>query len=340
MRRRPIAVHSALPLLVALLSTACGEADLPSAPEQTPLPPAADTPASADTLTQDDAVTYAGIPFGSQGLFAGVTDFEWGPAPFTMSLDNTFAASIVKRIDAARQRRIRLVLSMTGGLVSEYSTGGKFDLGKWKARMNTFNTATIKKAVADAVADGTVVGNKLIDEPESSKWGGVPTKAMVDQMAAHVKSMFPTLPVGVVLGAPGFRWRTSERYKVVDWAMVQYRWSYNQGGITAWRDAVVSWARAEGVTPAFSLNVMDGGIKDTQGTWDCAGTGGKGLTAPNCRMTADQVRSWGQAIGPSGCARLLWKYDDAFMAKSTNQTAFRDVASLLNSKSGRSCRRP
>src|SRR5688572_24906715 len=99
MRPRPIAVHPAFPLLVALFITSCDEANVPSAPEQAPPPVAADTLASADSPTEDDAVTYAGIPFGSQGLFAGVTDFEWGPAPFTMSLDNTFAASIVKRIE-------------------------------------------------------------------------------------------------------------------------------------------------------------------------------------------------------------------------------------------------
>jgi hypothetical protein len=36
----------------------------------------------------------------------------------------------------------------------------------------------------------------------------------------------------------------------------------------------------------------------------------------------------------------MWRYDDAFMSKSTNQSAFRDVASLLNSKPRRSCKRP
>ena len=34
------------------------------------------------------------------------------------------------------------------------------------------------------------------------------------------------------------------------------------------------------------------------------------------------------------------RYDDAFMAKSANQSAFRDVASLLGTKPRRSCKRP
>jgi hypothetical protein len=57
-------------------------------------------------------------------------------------------------------------------------------------------------------------------------------------------------------------------------------------------------------------------------------------------MTADQVQSYGRAIGTYGCALLMWRYDDAFMSKSANVTAFKSVASLLNSKPRRSCRRP
>jgi hypothetical protein len=94
------------------------------------------------------------------------------------------------------------------------------------------------------------------------------------------------------------------------------------------------------VTPAFGLNIMDGGINDRTGAWDCVGTGGKGTIAGRCRMTADQVSTWGKAIGPYGCAMTMWRYDDVFMSKSANVSAFRAVASLLNSKPRRSCKRP
>ncbi|MGH7515311.1 MAG: hypothetical protein ACREOQ_20605 [Gemmatimonadales bacterium] len=346
MRRMLIALRAGLPLIAALAAASCDKTNPPSSPDETaPVASGADSTAPADTLAMADtlaagAVSYSGIPFGPYGLYSTVTGFEWGPAPFTSSLDNTFAGSIIQRINAARQQHHRLVLAMTGGRSSEYTTNGKFDLGKWKARMNTFNNSTIKKAVADGVADGTIVGNKLIDEPETPKWGGVLTKPMIDGMATYVKNMFPTLPVGVGMGAPGYRWRANERFRVVDWVLSQYQWSFNGGGITAWRDIFLSWARAEGVTPVFSLNILDGGINDNVGTWDCAGTGGKGTIAHRCRMTADQVRTWGRAIGPSGCAMMMWRYDAAFMSKSANQSALRDVASLLNSQPRRSCRRP
>ena len=161
---------------------------------------------------------------------------EWGPAPFTTSLDNAgYPNAIVNRIDAARQQRHRLVLAMTADR-AYYITNGKFDLAKWKTRMNTLNTATIKKAVADGVADGTIVANKLIDEPEIPSWGGVLTKSMIDQMASYAKAIFPTLPMGITHGAGGFTWRSAERYKVLDWVGVQYSstttWAISPGGGT------------------------------------------------------------------------------------------------------------
>jgi hypothetical protein len=340
-------------LLAVLVATSCDDSDAPSSPVETPPPvsgadsstsgdtTSGDTLGVADSLAQGSAILYTGIPYGPMGLWATVTSLKWGPAPFTLSADNSFAASVVARINAARQKRQRLVIAMTGGLASEYKTNGKFDLAKWKTRMNTFKTEAIKNAVAAAVADGTIVGNKLIDEPEvTSRWGVVITKPQLDYMATYVKNIFPTLPVGVFMGAPGYTWRTWERFKVVDYVLMQYQWSNNQGNIGSWRDKVLAWSRTEGVTPFFSLNILDGGVVDNVGTWDCAGTGGKGTLVHRCRMTADQVRTWGRAIGPYGCGMLMWRYDDAFMAKSANQSAFRDVASLLATKARRSCRRP
>lgn len=331
-------------LLAALAAAACDKADSLNSPDETtPVVSGADSAASADTLAAADtagtaSITYAGIPFGPYGAYATVTELERYAAPFTGSIDNSFANSIVQRIGAARQQHRRLMLAMTGGS-NEYITNGKFDLGKWKARMNTFNTSAIKKAVADAVADGTVVGNKLIDEPETPKWGGVLTKPMIDGMAQYVKNMFPTLPVGVAYGTRGYQWRTWEHYRVVDWVLSQYMWIVTRGDITSWRDAVLSWARSEGVRPAFSLNLLDGGGKDESGAWDCPGTGGVGTFNRYCRMTADQVRTWGKAIGPYGCGLMAWRYDDAFMSKSANQSAFQDVASFLSAKARPTCKR-
>lgn len=330
MRRMPATVRAALPLVIALHAMSCGESAPPSSPEAA---------SWADVPAAEPAASYSGIPFGPYDLWEGATTLKWGPAPFTMSIDNSFfPTSLAQRIAAARAKRFRLVLSMTGG-PNNVITNGKFDLAKWKARMNQLNTTAIKNAVADGVADGTIVGNVLLDEPDTPRWGGVITKPMVDEMAAYAKTIFPTMPMGITLAVRGFQWRPGERFRVVDFVAVQFGWYYDQGNVTAWREKVLSFARTNGVAPMFSLNILNGGVTDKTGVWDCPSTGGKGTKTPQCRMTADQVRTWGQAIGPFGCALLMWRYDQAFMANAANQAAFRDVASMLNGKPQRSCRR-
>jgi hypothetical protein len=327
-----LATARAALLLVALtfVASSCDDTDSPLSP-QTGLP--------ADPLAPTPAVSYSGIPFGPYDLWGNPTELQWGPGPFTSSLDNSsFPNSLAKRIAAARQQHIRLVLAMTAG-PEAYITNGKFDLAKWKAKLSTMNTSEVRKAVADGVADGTVVGNKLIDEPDSPQWGGVLTKSMIDGMATYAKNIFPTLPMGIGHGASGFKWRSGERYRVLDWVSVQYVWNYNQGNVNSWRDEVLNFAKANGVTPMFGLNLLNGGVRDKTGAWDCPNTGGKGTRTSYCRMTADQVRTYGKAAGPSGCALLMWRYDDAFMSKSANVSAFKDVASVLNSKPRRSCKR-
>jgi hypothetical protein len=331
MRRRHNTLRATLLLAVAVFASSCDELDQPTSPEEA-------TP--ADTPAPELAVSYSGIPFGPYGLYANTTEFEWGPQPFTTSLDNAgYPKAIVNRINAARQDRHRLVLAMTADRAL-YITNGRFDLAKWKSRLNTLNTATIRDAVAKGVADGTIVGNKLIDEPEISSWGGVLTKPMIDQMATYAKKIFPTLPMGITHGSNGFKWRSGERYKVLDWVGVQYVYNYNNGNVAGWRSEVLNFAQANHVTPVFALNILNGGVRDRSGAWDCPRTGGRGTISTFCRMTADQVQSYGRAIGTYGCALLMWRYDDAFMSRSANVTAFKSVASLLNSKPRRSCRRP
>jgi hypothetical protein len=122
----------------------------------------------------------------------------------------------------------------------------------------------------------------------------------------------------------------------------QYNWWVTKGDVATWRSKVLAQAATDGVQVGFSLNLLNGGVPDTDGTYSCdgAGQGGKGLSNLNCRMTAQQVRDWGIALGQSGCLMFMWRFDDAFMARTDNQQAFRDVASRLATTAAKSCRRP
>jgi hypothetical protein len=54
-------------------------------------------------------------------------------------------------------------------------------------------------------------------------------------------------------------------------------------------------------------------------------------------MTATQLRDRGKALGPAGCAMLMWRYDTAAMGRVDNQPAMRDVAAALTTAPRRGC---
>jgi hypothetical protein len=332
-------------VFAALAATNCGtDPAAPSTLTDSPADPSAPADPTAGVLT--DTPTLASVvantsPFGPVGLWSNATSVNWGPKPFTFSQNATVPSNVMTQISTARNMGQRLVLALSASNTANI-TGGKFDFTKWKSHINAYNTTAIRNAVAAGVSDGTIIGNMLIDEPETNRWGGNIDKRTIDQMASYAKNIFPTLPMGLNHGPPGYKWHTEQTYKVLDYVLYQYNWWITTGNVTAWRDAVLSRARADGVTPALSLNVLGGGVQDRSGTWDCTGSGqaGKGPYYPNCQMTSDQLTSWGKAIIGYGCFTLMWRYDDLYMNKSSNKTAFATLATYSASKPRRSCKRP
>ena len=343
-------------LAFAVLASACDSADklattepvsqldggaLDSVAADLPSTPSTDSLVATDITAVEPteaSVRYTGVPFGPFGLWSTATTTSTAGLAFSGSHNYTSASNIITQISAARNKTHRLVLAMTGGSSSNYKTNGKFDFSKWKRKMNTFNTSAIRRAVAAGVYDGTITGNALIDEPETRQWGGVITKRLLDQMAAYAKAIFPTLPMGVNYGPTGYAWRASERYHVVDYTLNQYAWWITSGNVSAWRDRVKAQASRDAVKAGFSINVLNGGVQDRNG-WDCRGTGGLGTRYPNCRVTPDQLKSWGQNLGVNGCMMIMWRYDKAFVTKSTNVTAMKAVNYKLSQAARRSCRR-
>jgi chitodextrinase len=287
-----------------------------------------------------------GVPFGPFSLWANPTTTQAsGAAPFSASHDYIAPSSLVSHIEAARSKGVRLLLAMTGGSHERYKTNGVFDLGKWQAVMDAFNTPGIRNAIADGVADGTIIGNSVMDEPQQSgndgsstkSWGpaGTMTKARVDGLCSYVKTLFPTLPTGVFHDPKAFEPDIS--YRVCEFMAGQYR--LQKGSVTTWRDAGLAIAARDGMQIAFSLNILDGGKQDRDGVWDCSGTGGLGTYAPNCSMTAAEIREWGKVLGQAGCALLAWRYSAAFVGKPENQAAFSEVALTLSDMPRTQCSR-
>ena len=126
-------------------------------------------------------------------------------------------------------------------------------------------------------------------------------------------------------------------YTVCEFLITQY--AHRKGNVTTWRDNALSIIRRDDMSVIFSLNVLDGGVQDKSGAYDCAGTGGLGTNQPNCRMTPQQVRDFGQALGPAGCALFAWRHDGTFMGKPENQAAISELAIVLAGLPPLECRR-
>lgn len=301
------------------------------------------------------AAMAPGVPFGAFGLLQG----DHPPASLRLHVGSVSAGSVDNRLSEARNKGYRLVFTMTGGSHAQYMSdknGGTcdlteyrngrcvFDLSRWKQKMNTFNTAAIRDMVAKGVADGTIVGNSVMDEPhvcgsgDGNNWGpcGTMTKAMVDGMCGYVKNIFPTLPVGA--GHAHDKFQPEKNYAVCDFIMDQY--STRRGDVSDYRDASLAWGRRSGITILFSMNVLNGGKQDRDGNWDCKDEGGmKGTREPNCKMTGSQIQQYGLVLGPAGCALNTWTYEETFYNKPANEDAFQTIANKLAQVPAKECRR-
>ena len=297
-----------------------------------------------------DPPVPTGIPVGLFGQWDGTT-LQPNAEVFTMTYGGERPATLLSRLRVARSRGIRMVTAMTGGARANYLTEGVFDMAKWQARMRTFDTPEIRAAVAEAVRDGILIGNSVMDEPfndggpgnEGNSWGprGTMSKARVDSMCGFAKGIFPTLPHGVF---QDYRLAAGDSYLVCDFITSQYRAA--KGPLVAYRDGALALCRRDHHACSFAINVLDGGIqvKRQPGQTDyLAGdcplttTGGRGTYFPNCRMTADQVRESGKVLGPAGCFLTGFRYNAEFMAKPENQAAFRDIIATLGSRPAAGC---
>jgi hypothetical protein len=273
-----------------------------------------------------------GIPMGIFGLLS----YGAEPTAYTMAVDGYSAGNILTRIAEARRMKIRLFLNMTGGSHSNYMTNGVFDMAKWRAKMDSYNTAAIRSGVAAAVAEGIIVGNSVMDEPANTSttntWGpaGTMTKARVDDMCRYVKNIFPSLPTGVLHDHRIFE--PEKGYQTCEFIVSQYRLS--KGDVTDFRDGGLAFAARHRISIIFSLNIIHGG---TPGT-DCDkwGDDPRGVLCP---MSATQLRDWGIKLGSAGCALMMWKYERAYIDRPEIQGSLRDIAGALGRMPRKPCTR-
>lgn len=279
------------------------------------------------------AAIVRGVPFIATNLWTQPSRPEWGPGPFSASINSDGPLVIVQRINAARALGHRLIITMTGGGKKNYTVDstdpGKFSLAKWKARQDLFATPVIKQAVLAGITDGTILGANVLDEPQHIGWQNSITKATVDSMCAYLATLFPTLPCGVSVK---MSWRPTERFKRVDFIITQ--WIALWGPVNQWRDAELAQTKLNGVATVFAINALNGGAGF--GETNCPfGFGDSG----RCRMSPSQIRETALALMPYGCAFAFWEYRPQLVTSPETVAAFKDISLIAAGLPAKPCRR-
>ncbi len=284
--------------------------------------------ARVDTV-QDTVRVVVPVPMPTFVPFAfGPYDMYRGPGAhlgFTAGLTYADPQGLVKLLAKLRANQQRAFLALTGGKHEQYITDKKFDLDKWKGGLARYGTPVLRAALEAGVADGTILGYSMMDEPPHPSWGGVLTKATVDTMAAYCKSLFPFLPCGVVVD---HAWRPAERYKQVEFIITQ-TWMETLSP-AAFRDSAVAMARRDGVALVLSMNLF--GARQTPGCEP---------RRNQCLMRPEEVREWGRAflIEPYACAVLMWHYEAPMWGRAEYQSQFQELASIARQRVAKPCRR-
>ena len=234
-------------------------------------------------------------------------------------------------------------MKMYGPNAGILNSDGTFNIDLWKANIDKWAGIDI----APFIADGTIVGHFMIDEPTWHKsWGRTVTAAELDEMARYSKQYWPNLPT-VVRDRPTYLakhaggWNTpipDWEWKYLDVAWAQYR--SNKGPVGAFTAAEVASAKAQGLGLVAGLNVIDGG-DGSSGIW----SGGAPQSQDAWAMSADEIRSYGSELIGSNyvCGFVVWRYYDStefsYWERAQIQAAIADLRSLAASHTASSCSR-
>jgi len=255
-----------------------------------------------------------GLPFGPWHL----TDdqFHW---PYSGTVRGPHPTDVITTLEAARRAGFRVVFRLARGRKRSSNPDGSFNLALWKREVDRFRGVDF----APYVADGTLLGHFLFDEPhDPTNWNGRPVPyAVIESTAAYSKSLWPTLPT--VIGAPPTFLSGGMPWVNLDFAETQYR--PKKGEVGLWLSREVAAARQARLGVLLSINVLAGGDR-------------------NEPLTAEQLRAAGLALAPApdACALFMWKYDKddpSYFARADVRAAVDTIARVAAARTPAPCAR-
>jgi hypothetical protein len=260
-----------------------------------------------------------GIAFGN--FDTKVAEFS---DPYTGVTKILSPGDIFSYLDAARARKMRVILFLAGGPRNYQNADGTFSMDLWKQRVARFQGMDL----SPYISDGTVLGNLLLDEPhDPTNWGGRKISfAQVEAMAQYSKQLFPTMTTFVRVHA---NWLEGYSWKYLDAAWAQY--SARKGDVNTYLQSNVASAKALGLGLIIGMNTLDGG----DGSSGIAGT-----YAGAYAMSAAEVKRYGKLLAsdPYTCGFIMWKYYAPYLTRPDIASAMADVSAAATNRATAPCK--
>jgi hypothetical protein len=309
-------------MLALVLAIGACDSTQPTDPTGTPEVSAV---AEGISLTPSFSKTFrGGIPFGTYHL----PKAEYGKA-LNGSVANTGPNLLLSYLEAAQQSGTRLMLSLVGGESNYRNKDHSFSLAMWKAKVDRYRGIDI----SDYIADGTIIGHYLIDEPnDRTNWGGSTiSPATLDEMARYSKEIWPSM-LTIVRTWPSYL--QGQRYKYLDAAWAQYSARYGASSqrlpIRDFMAKNVRESKAAGLGLVVGMNLLAGG----------GSSGLEGFYPGQVAPSAAELREWGSVMLDDSypCAFISWKYDQRYLSRSDISSAMSYLTEKAQSRSSKSCR--
>lgn len=263
-----------------------------------------------------------GIVFGSFNMRHSVLD-----AIHTGAVRQLEPSWLLRELVGVRAKGGRVVIKLVGGPDDFVQNSDRtFSLTKWKALVDRFRTMSF----SSYVADGTVIGIYLIDEPyHAKKWGGkIIPQSTVEEMARYSKQIWPGMTT-FVRAPPTWLAEAPITYTYLDAGWSQYE-PY-LGDVNQWISAEVAAAKRTGLGMVVGLNVLNGG------------DGSSGIPGTRTRMyamSANELRRLGGAVLDQSyaCAFFMWMYQDTYHGRSDMRSAMAELSAKAKTHVKTSCR--
>lgn len=291
--------------------------------DSVPAPPADTAVPPADSGgPQSPAVQHVGIPFGPWHLPTQLFGPEFTGGYIALSPDHPIAD-----LEAARQTGTRILINLTNNERNLRDKSG-FSMAMWKQRVDRFRGVDF----SSYVADGTLIGHFIMDEPEDvTNWNGtLVSRSDIDEMARYSKELWPYMPT-IIRSWPWYLKGYSYQYLDAAWAQYHQRLQ-KFGSVDSFIVTNVRDAQASGLNLITGLNLLAGGGEKS---------GLKGFHKDRYAMNATQVRAWGNVLlsQPYICAFLSWKYNEAYFSRPDIKAALHELAEKARAFPTKTCRR-